>query len=243
MTRRTDPRGGRPQEYSGALTAAQIAAGMNAACKNATRLVTDARLLLEAKRVPSAVALAALSIEESGKVSLLREFAIIHDGADLKQKWRRYRDHRSKNGKWILPNLVRDGARRLDSLALTIERDSEHTALLNSLKQLGFYTDCYGNVHWSEPDRVFSGDQESLGPYLVHVAELLVPKHETTVREIELWMEHMKPVWGTAEMRFAVVRFQAAMVAEGLSDTTPAEMAAFLRIDPSDWTDGSPRSN
>jgi AbiV family abortive infection protein len=215
MIRQTDQRRGRPQEYSGPLTAAQITAGMNAARKNAARLATDARLLLDAKRVPTAVALTALSIEESGKVSLLREFAIIQDDADLKQKWRRYRDHRSKNGKWILLDLVRDGARHLDALALTIERESEHTALLNSLKQLGLYTDWCGSAHWSEPDQVFSGDQAALGPYLVQLAELLVPKRETTVREIDLWIEHVKPVWGTPEMRFAVVRFQAALLQRG----------------------------
>jgi AbiV family abortive infection protein len=41
---------------------------MNAAARNAARLVSDAEILLGAKRYPSAAALAVLAIEESGKL-------------------------------------------------------------------------------------------------------------------------------------------------------------------------------
>ena len=53
------------ERYEGKLSAAQIAAGMNAARRNATRLLGDAKLLMEAKRFPAACSLAILSIEES----------------------------------------------------------------------------------------------------------------------------------------------------------------------------------
>ncbi len=55
--------------YKGRLSAGQIAAGMNAARKNAKRLLEDAKLLLEAKRFPTACSLAILSIEEFPQVT------------------------------------------------------------------------------------------------------------------------------------------------------------------------------
>lgn len=157
MTTQQEQSKGRPQEYRGPLTAEQIAAGMSAAARNARRLASDARILLEAERVPSAAALAALSIEESGKSSILRGLAVADNPDAIKKGWQSYRDHRSKNGAWILPGLVKAGGRKLGDLRDVVDREGEHTALLNSLKQIGFYTDCYGNAHWSEPDKIFEG--------------------------------------------------------------------------------------
>ena len=54
-------------EYRGSLDPAAVAKGMNAANRNARRLVADAKLLLDGERYPSAAALAALAIEESGQ--------------------------------------------------------------------------------------------------------------------------------------------------------------------------------
>jgi hypothetical protein len=88
----------------------------------------------------------------------------------------------------------------LADLASIVEQNGEHTALLNSLKQLGLYTDCYGNANWSEPANIFAGEEASLARHLVATAELLARGTEVTVREIELWIEHLGPVWGTAEM-------------------------------------------
>lgn len=219
---------GRPLEYRGFLTAAQVAEGMNAAKRNARRLATDARLLLDAGRLPTAAAIAALSIEESGKISILREIAVVTLPKELKDAWKRYRDHRSKNGAWILPDMVRAGARRLGDFADVVNRDGEHTDLLNSLKQLGFYTDCFGRAHWSEPARIFQGNEAKLGPFLVDVAELLAPTTETTAREIELWVEYMRPVWLTPDMASGLLRFADAMFREGLTTTTPKEYARFV---------------
>ena len=100
-------------QYRGPLSPAQAAEGMNAAIRNAQRLADDAGLLLNAARLPSAAAMATLSIEESGKQSILRELATVTSPDELKAAWRRYRDHRSKNGSWILPHLVYHGARQL----------------------------------------------------------------------------------------------------------------------------------
>jgi AbiV family abortive infection protein len=222
-------------EYRGPLDAAAIAEGINAASRNACRLVDDAKLLLDAERYPSAAALAALAIEERGKVSILRALAVAQSPEELRAQWRRYRDHRSKNGAWILPSLAAQGAHRLDHLGEAVERDAEHTAVLNSLKQIGLYTDCYGsNARWSEPKETIDG---SLACALVNIAELLSKEKIVTPREIELWVEHLSPVWNTSEMPHALLRWATAMHREGLSDTIPEEFARFVLGDiaSADW--------
>jgi AbiV family abortive infection protein len=118
-------------EYRGSLDAAAVAEGINAANRNARRLVADAKLLLDAERYPSAAALAALAIEESGKVAILRALAVAKSPEELRAQWRRYRDHRSKNGAWILPSLVAQGARQLHHLGEIVGGSSRCPRLVN----------------------------------------------------------------------------------------------------------------
>jgi AbiV family abortive infection protein len=216
----------RPQEFRGRLTPENAAVGINLAAKNARRLASDARLLLEAERVPTAASIAALSIEEAGKVSILRGLIIDISEPEVKAEWKRYRDHRSKNGHWILPSLAAGGARTLGAFSDVVNRESEHTETLNIVKQLGFYSDCYGEkCHWSDPQAVVSRE---LAEDLVKTAEVLAPKKDVTVRELQLWQQHLGPVWKTAEMSHALLRWAAAMNEEGLTETTAAEFEAFV---------------
>jgi len=209
----------------GPLDATTVADGINAANRNARRLASDARLLLEAERYPSAAALAALAIEESGKAAILRGLALVTSSDKLRSEWRRYRDHRSKNGAWITPDLVAKGARRLHHFRDVVEREGEHTALLNTIKQLGLYTDCYRQGYWSEPSVVV--DHELAGG-LVGIAEVLCDRKDVTTREIELWVEHLGPVWETPEMPHALLRWATAMYVEGLTDAPPENFARFV---------------
>lgn len=199
---------------------------MNAAARNARRLASDATILLDAGRFPTAASLAALAIEEAGKVSILRGLAVVRDEKKLRGAWRDYRSHRAKNGAWILPALAAAGTRRLDQLRPVVERNGDHNSLLDSVKLLGLYTDCYGEErNWSEPANVIG---EELARQLVRTAEIMAPKREVTIRELELWAEHLGPAWMTDEMPHALLRWHAAMVREGLTDTSIEEMEAFV---------------
>jgi len=188
---------------------------MNAAGRNAKRLLKDATLLIEAKRFPTACSLAILSIEESGKLSILRSIATAHSEKELRRGWTEYRDHRMKNAMWIIADLVTKGARALDDLKPIFDSESDHPAILDTVKQIGFYTDCNGQGHWSEPDSVVD---ERLAQNMLVVAEILMPKHETTEREVELWIAHVGPHWGTPEMKKGAVEFYKAMLREGLTE-------------------------
>jgi AbiV family abortive infection protein len=120
-----------PIQFRGPLNIGQIAGGMNAATANAARLATDARLLLSNGRWPSAASLAALSIEESGKVVILRRFLTATED-EIKSLWKEYRSHTQKNLNWILPDLVANGARKLDDFRAIVDRSSDHPKVLDS---------------------------------------------------------------------------------------------------------------
>jgi AbiV family abortive infection protein len=165
---------------------------MNAAIANARRLVDDAERLLQAGSFPTAASLAALSIEEAGKVSLLRGLALASTDAEAADEWRSYRSHTKKNAAWLLPSLVASGARTLEDLRSLFDGASDHPYLLDQMKQLGFYTDCLGEAHWSKPEEVVD---ESLARMLVRFARHLARERVFTPEEIELWVQYMGPVW------------------------------------------------
>lgn len=213
--------------YRGPLSATQIAAGINAANSNALRLAEDAELLLNSGRVPSAASLAALSIEEAGKVSILRQLSTASSREEVAQAWKNYRSHTQKNVHWLLPSLVAKGARKLDDLQPLFEKDAEHPFLLDQLKQLGFYTDCLGNQHWSIPLEVV---QEELARNLIQTAKLLAKKREVTVKEIELWVQYVgaAPKGDLNENKKALVDWYAAMQVAGLHPDGTNEMERFI---------------
>jgi AbiV family abortive infection protein len=142
------------QQFKNHLSYSQIADGMNAACENARRLVEDARILFDSQRYPSVVSFAILAIEDSGKTTILREMATARDGKALKAAWKSYRSHTKKNVAWILPDLVNNGARKLEEFDQISNPRGDHLELLDNLKQIGFYRDCLGKAHWSVPSEV-----------------------------------------------------------------------------------------
>lgn len=214
-------------QYKGQLTASEVAAGMNAAQANARRLAHDAKLLLDSDRLPSAVALAILSIEESGKLSILRGLAVAKSDEQLKDAWREYRTHTAKNRLWPAVELMKKGARKLDDFASLVSGDADHPALLDQLKQIALYTDCLGQRHWSKPDTVIS---KQIATDLVRTAELLSRGDDISSREMELWVQHLQPVWMERKelMEKALVDWHAAMHAEGLASSGPDEMEKFI---------------
>lgn len=203
------------EQWKNSLKPSQIAAGMNAASENAMRLYEDAELLFSSGRYPSAVSLAILSIEESGKISILRELALAKDGKDLKEAWKSYRSHMKKNASWIFAELVSKGARKLEDFRELFLEDAEHPALLDNLKQISFYTDCLGKAHWSQPSKVIESDTAKS---ILGISKLMLSDKEFTEREIELWVEHMKPVWKgpLGPMKNALNEWFKSMVSEGL---------------------------
>lgn len=215
-------------QYRGSLSFGQIATGMNAALKNAKRLAEDARTLFDAGRIPSATALAILSIEESGKVPILRQIALCESDEERCKEWKRYRSHTNKNVTWILGQLVMQGARTLDAMREIADPQSDHPKILEHLKQLCLYTDCLDHGKWSLPDEVSVAD---IAPYLVKMADVMANPRFVTAKEVELWHQHLLPVKSANfdEKKRAVARWYEDMASHGLSKVSLENLESFLR--------------
>jgi AbiV family abortive infection protein len=214
--------------YRDKLTPKQAAEGMNAAARNAKRLYEDAEALLKAKRFPTACAVAILSIEESGKLPILREIACMKDKkGPLNDAWRRYSDHRQKNAAWLAIQLMMNGAKTLNDIKQTFDPQSMHPDLINIMKQFGFYTDCYGEAEWAEPEGAVD---EKMATTMLDTAKLLLPKHETTEREMELWVEHIGEHWGKPNMAARAMKFEELLFKEGLRKVPIEDIRAFYGI-------------
>jgi AbiV family abortive infection protein len=214
--------------FRGEISLAMIAEGMNAARASAKRLLDDAKTLYDAGRLPSAVALAILSIEEAGKVSILRGMVLCETEQEWRQGWKAYRTHTSKNTAWILGELAAKGARTLDELRSIAEPDSDHPEVLDQLKQLCLYTDCMNSSKWSTPDNV---DVTAFAPYILLMAKALATGGEVTEKELHLWRHHLLPVKGASleGNKRAAANWFADMRANGLSSSTEKSVEAFLR--------------
>ena len=205
------------KSYSDRLTAHQIAEGMNAARRNARRLAEDAELLFDKGSYPTAAALAILSIEEMGKQSILRMIAWATEDNELRTSWKEFRSHTKKNAMWLFPQLVSEGARRLDDFGKLFREEAEHTFLLDMIKQVSLYTDCLGKAHWSEPSEVID---KNLAEELLKVAKIFADDREITAKEVELWIKHMSPARGKSlvEQKKALLNWYAELQEFGLTD-------------------------
>ncbi len=219
----------RLKQYTGRLSAAEISEGMNAAGENALRLRRDAERLLEAGSFATAASLAILCVEEAGKLSILRGLAVVKTQKELAARWKDYRTHTAKNSLVFLLDRVAAGARCLEGFRPLFATDSEHSHVAENLKQIALYTDCLGHRHWSKPIDVVS---ESLARTLVEVARVITASASpVTVREVELWQQHMGAVWGSSEseMKLALVHWHDALVAEGIKPKDESgEMESFV---------------
>lgn len=215
------------EQYKANLSPAEIAAGMNATIANAQRLCQDAELLLSQSRFPTALSLAALSIEESGKLPILRLLALARNQKEISNTWREYRTHTCKNRMWPFFEMLLKGSRKLGDFSPLFEDKSEHPHLLDHLKQIGFYTDCLGKKHWSQPHEIIN---KGLASQIVMVAKLLSSRKEVTEREIVLWIHYVKPVYkGPMEqMEAAVAAWHRQLCEENLIEGDPNAMEKFI---------------
>ena len=197
------------RQYHQKLTPDKAAKGIKAAIENSKSLLADAELLYENKRYERAVALAILAIEEAGKPSIIRGIILEDDPKQLKEQWYNYRNHKEKNANWIVPELISNGAKHIEEMRKTVDKNSDHGQILENLKQLAFYTDAFSKCKWSSPKEVITSE---LAEIILKVAKTMVggdDKHMATGVELELWVKHMKPTWKqeTFKMKQALINF------------------------------------
>jgi AbiV family abortive infection protein len=197
------------KQYRSTLDINQAVEGVKKAIINSKSLLSDAILLFENERYSRSAALAILAIEEAGKPAIIRAIMLEEDAGELKKEWQKYRRHTSKNIAWILPLLASKGANTANDMNQIFDNKSDHSYILDNIKQLAFYTDAFSNCKWSIPEQAI--DKE-LAKELLSVAEILVGKDEKhsmcSEEELKLWVKHMKPVWKVDDglMREALIK-------------------------------------
>jgi len=191
-------------------------------------LLEDAEMLFAAKRYPSAASLAALAIEEVGKLPILRGVATAKGGEATKQAWKAYRDHQTKNVLWLYPLYVLGGVRTLSGLGVLFDPESKHKKRLDELKQAGFYTDCVDNGKWGVPDEFVD---ELIAAFVIKTARSLSKYHEVTEREIVLWIKHIGANQDDPRPE-NLKKFWNALIEEGLNTSTIDDIDGFLGIEP-----------
>lgn len=204
-------------QYKGELNSQQIVEGIMSAQNNACRLLKSANVLFEHADYPTASSLAILAIEESGKISILRSLSLARDENEIKEDWRRYRSHIAKNVMWSMFKYIHTGKNKLEDFKLIFDANNKDSYELDQIKQLGFYTDCLGNAHWSTPLAIIDKD---FAEFILNIAKISCHEgNNITIKEIELWKECMSPVWkqSLANMKKGILMWRHKMREEGLT--------------------------
>ena len=204
-------------QYNYTLSTKQAAKGIKLAILNSQSLLSDAILLFENERYPRSVSLSILAIEEAGKPPIIRSILLEDQAIELKRVWRQYRRHTSKNVAWILPELASKGAKSANEMKQIFDKQSDHARKLDDIKQLAFYTDVFSKCKWSIPEEVI--DKE-FAEGLISIAKILVSKDSsysmTTEDALNLWVQHMKPVWKSDDKRIKEALLKCYKEAEEL---------------------------
>lgn len=203
-------------QYKGKLSASQIAQGMNAAKSNAKRLLKSAKIIFENGDYATATSLAILSIEESGKSSILRRLSLENDNIALNNCWKDYRTHIKKTIIWDMCRYIKGEKCKIEDFKEMFSDNNISPFHLEQIKQIGFYTDCLGNAHWSIPNEII---EKEFAQDMLMIAGVHCQNDEVvTQREIELWIECMKPVWRKSinEMKQGLILWRRRMKDEKL---------------------------
>jgi len=207
------------KQYSGRLTVAQIAAGMNYCRDSAKRLLDAARTLYKAGDCATTVSLAVLAIEEVGKLPILRRMVTAVDEDEVHQCWKEFRSHCWKNGQANLPLCIKSSV-RLDDFRCTVEK-GESNQKLDDLKQIGLYVDCVDNADWMSPSEKIT---DEVAASMLQIASIVCGSDkETSVRELELWKETVGtcPHGALGEMKEQLFFWRHRMEEEGLEMVDP----------------------
>ncbi|SRR5258708_10079275 len=190
--KQSKPKEAKAIAWRGPLTPAGAAEGINAAYRNARRLLSDAEKLFITGSFPTATALAVLAIEEYGKPAIIHRILLAKTDRARREHWREYTSHTAKNTPWVVPNLIKAGAKTVDDFRPLFDETSLHRFVLDDFKQWGFYTECRG-AEWSEPARTITG--ENCRETLDTARTLLSTVRNYTAEQMQCYVKHCSPVW------------------------------------------------
>lgn len=183
------------KQYNQRLTANKAAEGIKVIMENSQSLLSDAILLFENNRFERAFTLSILSIEESGKIAILRSILLEDNQKELNKLWKNFRTHSEKNWGLSFLNIPIDESTKLEDFKSLFENTNNQGQEFDNLKQLSIYTELFKNSNWHSPKNIIS---KSLARNTLNTTKLFVNDSlsaMTTEPELELWIKHLKPVW------------------------------------------------
>ena len=93
---------------------------------------------------------------------------------------------------WILPDLYKNGARKLEELKKVVDKNSDHSKTLDNLKQLCFYSDIFEKGICTLPDNIAN---EEIAKTILNIAKISINEVFDTEESLEIWIKYLKPVW------------------------------------------------
>lgn len=130
---------------------------------NAIALFEDAVILHKNERFSRANALAILSIEEFGKIDLILKL-ILTDKSDtktLRNLWNDFRNHKSKNYKWMYYFLQLENA-KIDLVSYLTRKNSNANKFLDDYKMYSFYVDINNAGEIYSPSTITKEDADNM---------------------------------------------------------------------------------
>jgi len=209
------------------LTNKQIADGINTAAANAARLAADAESMFNLERYPTSVALAILSIEESGKPAILRQLSVAIDESHVNTAWKDFREHKKKNIMSSFESMFSSGARNINDFIPMFLSTNNAPTNLDKLKQDALYCN-YVNGKWHLPEDAI--DRDTAQYYLAMALSLLPINVHITEKEIELYVKHFKQkknIDNLEESKKSVIEFYEDMFHHELLDEVPSYIYEF----------------
>lgn len=189
--KQSKPERAKANPWRGPLTPASAAEGINAAYRNAYRLLNDALKLFMMGSFPSAASLAVLAIEECGKPDIIHRILIAKTDRARQKHWREYTTHTAKNASWIVPSLLKAAAKTLNDFRIVFDETLVHRFMLDDFKQWGLYTECRG-INWSEPASTITSE---ICRQIVDGAMALLSRAKVfTAEQMQCYFKHLSPV-------------------------------------------------
>lgn len=183
------------EPYRGRLTPVQAAAGIQAARLNAMDLLETSRLLYEKGRYGHSLVFSILSVEETAKVTILKNVFLGITSED--EGWRAYRQHTKKASQLnfaikcrisaTFPEMAPEKVREIGNRGPSAEE-------MDALKQLCLYSDCLCSADAAPvfhlPRNV---DQKTAATSALADAEALVPYlRDYPPEELVVWLKHVR---------------------------------------------------
>ncbi len=204
-----------PEPYASTLSVDAARQGIELLQENAARLARDAKLLLNARRYPSAALMATMAIEELARLPILIDLAAAGRSEERSRLWCAFRGPAS-GYPW---SVLQDATPPCSEEQLNV--------MLSFVRALGAAIDCLGAGTWASPQRLIGRD---LAREIVATAELLT-LHPIRGQALDIWLSANRKIPKTATDVQRTQRLAKAFGAAGLTDEVAALAALKDRLD------------